>query len=173
VATPSKSCFVVPRVLIGPEESSPKDVFKQAVDGLDPFNFQTLRYRKFKSKIALYTGKSLVDARLFRGKGVISNPHKIHDCFCLGKDYPDFSSSLLKVHHYTGSFETYASRKGSSSESVKMVSSLCVAILGNTNGWLTPPRHTTRGGKIGQFGHLLGQMMMSKVGSNLLSTTLD
>jgi hypothetical protein len=117
----STSCFVVPRVLIGPAESSTEEVSKQATEGLDAMSFHTLRYRKFKTKRVSYTGKSLVDASQYRGKGVVSNPHKINPSKCLGRPSPDSSSGLLKVHHYSGSFETFASHRGDDMEYLRQV----------------------------------------------------
>jgi len=120
VSTPRKPCFVVPQVLISPEESSPEEVSKQKVDGFDPMSFHTLRFRKCEGKSLSYTGKCLVDVRGYVRKAV-TNPHKISHSQCLGNAFPEFFSSLLKVHHYSGSFETFATHRGNSVEEVSEV----------------------------------------------------
>lgn len=114
--------MVVPRVLIGPEESSIKEVSKYGVEGLDPMTFHTLRYRKFKGKILPYTGKCLLDVAGYFGNKVVANPHKIFPRLCLGDASPEISTALLKVHHYTGSFETFSSHRGTNKEIVMKVS---------------------------------------------------
>ena len=120
VSTPRKPCFVVPQVLISPEESSPEEVSKQKVDGFDPMSFHTLRFRKCEGKSLSYTGKCLVDVRGYVRKAV-TNPHKISHSQCLGNAFPEFFSSLLKVHHYSGSFETFATHRGNSLEEVSEI----------------------------------------------------
>lgn len=171
VSTPRKPCFVVPRVLIGPEESSPEEVSKQKVDGFDPMSFHTLRFRKFKGKSLSYTGKCLVDVRGYVRK-VVTNPHKISHSQCLGNAFPEFSSSLLKVHHYTGSFETFATHRGNSLEEVSEVRAPLRRIYRAT--YLSPHSYLDhRCGKTGQFGHLLGPTTTSKAGSSLLSPVLE
>ena len=119
----TKPCFVVPRVLIGPEESSPETVRKYAVDGLDPMTYHTLRYRKFKSKILPYTGKCLIDASRYTGSPIVANPHKILPRYCIGDPRQSIASALFKVHHYTGSFETFITHRGNNnniSEGIKV-----------------------------------------------------
>lgn len=115
--------MVVPRVLIGPEESSMREVSKYAVEGLDPMTFHTLRYRKFKGKILPYTGKCLMDVAGYSESKVVANPHKIFPRLCFGDANPEISTALLKVHHYTGSFETFVSHRGTNKEEVMKVSS--------------------------------------------------
>jgi hypothetical protein len=176
VSTPRKPCFVIPRVLIGPEESSPEEVTKQAVDGLDPMSFHTLRYRKFNGKIMPYPGKCVIDATGYMGKAIVANPHKILPRYCIGDANPQIASALLKVHHYTGSFETFASHRGNNMSVVSKVSTQSLpqifypSCLKNTCSLLI---HDDRCGKKGLFGHPLVPTMMCKVGSSLLWRTWD
>ena len=129
VSTPRKPCFVIPRVLIGPEESSPEEVTKQAVDGLDPMSFHTLRYRKFNGKIMPYPGKSVIDATGYMGKGIVANPHMVLPRYCIGDAFPQIASALLKVHHYTGSFKTFASHRGNNISVVSKVSTQSLPLM--------------------------------------------
>ena len=116
------SCFVVPRLLIGPMESLTEELSIHQAMELDPMSFHTLRYRKFRTKRGgSYPGKSLVDMSQYRGKGVVHNPHRINPRHCIGRPFPDFSRALLKVNHYSGSFKTFASHRGHDMEHLRQV----------------------------------------------------
>ena len=119
------SCFVVPRILIGPMESSTEElsIAHEAMDGLDAMSFHTLRYRKFHHKVTgYYPGKTLVDVSKYTGKGYVHNAHRIHVRKCIGYSHPDFSRGLLRVHHYSGSFKTFISHRGNDLEELRKVS---------------------------------------------------
>jgi len=113
-------CILLPRVQFVAMETKPDEIAANVPDGFHPISFHTLRYRFHGPKQQnAKPGKSLVNLIGFDNRKIF-NPHKIMVKKCTGETpYPDYSDSLLRVHHYTGSQQLYLSRPGDSRRSVQ------------------------------------------------------
>jgi hypothetical protein len=111
----AKPCVVLPRVFVSAKESSEADVAKGVPDFLDPYRFDTLRWRHQGTKRDFRggLGKGFVDLSWLPYEAINGTTGHIHQPF--GDKYCTHPKATadglpLMLNHYVGSWEEYSHR---------------------------------------------------------------
>ena len=112
----AQKCISVPRILYCAVESEATKRDKGVPEWLDANQFDTLRYRHRFTKRGDHDGlgKAIVDVSRLTydeiGEGVGSAHRPVKSVCPRGKLWEDYGSLPLGIHHYLGSWESYAFR---------------------------------------------------------------
>jgi hypothetical protein len=139
------TCVVFSRTNFGAKDTEFEKIQGSVVpDGFDVNAFHTLRYMKHgvpgrigsQSKIP-FPGKPLIDVSKYDGKYLFKNPHRPFHDQCVGEVVPRTDVWALRVHHYSGTLETFTSRPERTQEQWEKKNNYIVAGEdGSLAGWL-------------------------------------
>lgn len=121
-------CMAIPRLFFGSLESDPKDISKNVPAEIDPKSLDTLRYRKHASKGEFefnFYDKAIVDVsrvsyfhvmNCHRILSLCNNVRPFEEAAHVARNdgqrnITPLSMTLLRVHHFMGSWEKYGARE--------------------------------------------------------------
>ena len=106
------SCYVMPRSTFVAKESE-DDHFSGMIDGLNPKDFTTLRYRYHGPMQNKLPGKSIVHVQRIPDGLKVGNPHRVVDDCQPTTGFVNHFENLLRVHHYVGNADLFLARADS------------------------------------------------------------